>query len=61
MPRDNVHALTIPSPSIKTLGETRVLRYPPPPLPYSKKPKISMHFLEWYTTLTIKLGSEVVY
>ena len=37
---------TIPSPSIKTLGERRVLRYPPPPLPFSKKPKIFIHFLE---------------
>ena len=42
---------TIPSPSVKTLGERRVLRYPRPPLPFSKKPNIFIHFLEWYTTL----------
>ena len=42
---------TIPSPSVKTLGERRVLRYHPAPLPFSKKPNIFIHFLEWYTTL----------
>ena len=47
-----MHMHTIPSPSVKTLGERRVLRYPPPPLPFSKKPKIFIHFLEWYTTLS---------
>ena len=42
---------TIPSPSIKTFGERRVLRYLPPPLSFSRKPRIFIHFLVWYTTL----------
>ena len=51
MPRDNVQAYHSQS-LHQNPWRKKSFKVPPPPLPFSKKPKIFIHFLEWYITLT---------
>ena len=52
MPRDNVHAYHSQSLHQNPWRKKSFKEPLPPPSPFSKKPTIFIHFLEWYTTLT---------